>query len=268
MNAVAPHDPLFFPVSASSFHRELIADLAAGRCAAIEVREFMPRDTCAEILRALETVSFETYNTKRIFPPVMRFGVGVSDHNVAGVLADTYWEALQEHRQAWRALRLPYDPYDLCRKGLAAHWPYPVSVATRDGRPLGDGVIREPNGGFQVHFDDAKREFTGSLIDGNLIAQFAFNLYLSVPEVGGETVVWRHRWHPADEAMRLSYSTYGYPEDVVGDAEFFELWPTVGSALLFDPGNFHAVRPSKDSRRIAIGFAVGLVDTGELVTWG
>jgi hypothetical protein len=118
-----------------------------------------------------------------------------------------------------------------------------------------------------VHYDDALREFTGNLLDANLVAQFAFNLYLSVPEHGGETVVWRHRWNPADEACRLPNS-YGYAEDVVGDAESFEIKPVVGEALLFDPRNFHAVRPSLDGRRIALGFSVGMTDCGELLTWG
>jgi hypothetical protein len=99
------------------------------------------------------------------------------------------------------------------------------------------------------------------------VAQFAFNLYLSVPEVGGETVVWRHRWNPDDEAFRLPGS-YGYAEAVVGESESFELKPAVGEALLFNPRNFHAVRASHDSRRVALGFSIGLSDTGELLTWG
>ena len=132
---------------------------------------------------------------------------------------------------------------------------------------MGAGVAREPNGGFQVHFDDALREFSGNLLDANLVAQFAFNLYLSVPELGGETVVWRHRWQPSDESFRLPHS-YGYSVDVVGEAELLELKPMIGDALLFDPRNFHAVRPSHGARRVALGFAVGLSDSGELLAWG
>ena len=132
---------------------------------------------------------------------------------------------------------------------------------------MGAGVAREPNGGFIVHYDDAIREFSGNLMDANLIAQFAFNLYLSVPRDGGETVVWSHRWRPSDEQYRLPGS-YGYMENVVGDAECFALKPVVGEAVLFDPRNFHAVRPSRNARRIALGFSVGLADNGELMTWG
>jgi pimeloyl-ACP methyl ester carboxylesterase len=44
-----------------------------------------------------------------------------------------------------------------------------------------------PTDGFLVHFDDAAREFSDDLLDEHLVAQFAFNCYLSAPETGGET---------------------------------------------------------------------------------
>jgi len=244
-----------------------VADLAAGRCAAIRVPDFLPQSKCEKILSALKSVQFDSYGTKRVYPPVMRFGVGVSDHRRDGAVADSYWDALDASREAWHSLGLPFDPFEVCRYGLGAHWPNSVAVGRRGGREMGSGVAREPNQGFVVHFDDASREFSDNLLDANLVAQFAFNLYLSVPEVGGETVVWRHRWNPGDEAFRLPGS-YGYAEAVVGESESFELKPAVGEALLFNPRNFHAVRASHDSRRVALGFSIGLSDTGELLTWG
>lgn len=267
MISVNSHDPFFRAVTASEFHRDDIADLAAGRCAALLVPDSLPASICAETLDALTRVEFATYGTKRVYPPVLRFGVGVSDHRQDGGVADTYWDALDASRQAWLGLGLPYDPFKLCREVIGANWPAAVTVGTRGGRELGAGVAREPNQGFIVHFDDALREFSGNLLDANLVAQFAFNLYLSVPEVGGETVVWRHRWNPTDEAYRLPHS-YGYANEVVGEAECLEIKPVVGQAMLFNPRNFHLVRPSQDSRRVALGFSVGLSDMGHMLTWG
>lgn len=267
MSPANSHDPFFVAVTSSAFLRDNIADLAAGRCAALRVPDFLPQSTCEEILHSLTNAQFDSYGAERVYPPVMRLGVGVSDYRCDGRVADTYWEALVEGRKAWRSLGLVFDPFTVCRKALGAHWPRPVAVGRRGGREMGPGVAREPNQGFRVHFDDVLREFSGNLLDANLVAQFAFNLYLSVPLKGGETVVWRHRWQPADETFRLPHS-YGYAEAVVGNAEWFELKPQVAEAVLLNPRYFHAVRPSHDSRRIALGFAVGLSDTGELLTWG
>lgn len=261
------HDPFFVAVTTSQLRRSHIADLAAGRCAAIQVPDFESSQFCSEVLDALLSARFDTYGANRVYPPVLRFGVGVSDHRHDGGVTESYWAAVDSGKHAWRELVPRYDPFLMCRERLGRDWPNKVAVGRRRGREMGAGVAREPNNGFQVHFDDAAREFTGNLLDANVVAQFAFNLYLSVPEQGGETVVWRHRWMPADEAHRLPHS-YGYDREVVGDAESFVLRPQVRQALLFDPRNFHAVLPSRGGRRIALGFAVGLTDSGELLTWG
>lgn len=192
-------------------------------------------------------------------------GEGAELARIGGV-ADSYWEALEGHGRAWRSLGLSFDPFAVCREALGAHWPGGVAVGRRGGRELGDGVAREPNQGFLVHVDDASREYAEDLLDTPLIGQFAFNLYLSVPPSGGETVLWRHRWQPEDERYRLPAS-YGYDEAVVRGAESLEIAPRVGEALLIDPRYFHAVRPSSGARRVALGFAVGLASSGQLVTW-
>jgi hypothetical protein len=222
---------------------------------------------CNETMHMLEKIEFDSYDTARVYPTVMRCGVGVSDHRDDGSVADSYWPAIEDSRRKWRDLEPTFGPFARCRDALQAGWPHPVRVGRHAGREMGEGVAREPNGGFQVHFDDVLREFSGNLLDADLVCQFAFNLYLSVPESGGETVVWRHRWCPSDESFRLPHS-YGYSPDVVGDAESFELKPTVGEALLFDPRNYHAVRPSNGARRVALGFGVGVSINGELLTWG
>ncbi|QLJ02512.1 proline hydroxylase [Streptomyces sp. NEAU-sy36] len=266
MPHIAPHDPFFRVATGPAFTHRLLSGLAAGRYAAVRVPGFFSPERCEEILTALERRTFDSYGTTRVQPPVMRFGVGISDHMADGGVADSYWEALEGHSRAWRALDLSFDPFAVCREALGAHWPGGAAVGRRGGRQLGDGVAREPNQGFLVHFDDASREYTEDLLDVPLIGQFAFNLYLSVPPSGGETVLWRHRWQPEDEAYRLPAS-YGYDEAVVRGAESLEITPRVGEALLIDPRNFHAVRPSRGARRVALGFAVGLASSGQLVTW-
>jgi len=267
MTSTELRDPFFMAVTSPAFHRDQIADLAAGRCAAIRVPGLMSEERCAQVMAALETIEFDSYDEARVYPAVMRCGVGVSDHRVDGRVDISYWAALDRDRDRWSGMDLPFDPFAECRAAIGAHWPRQVEVGRHAGRRMGAGVAREPNNGFQVHFDDAIGEFDGILLVANLVAQFAFNLYLSVPRAGGETVVWRHRWQPADEALRLPNS-YGYSELVVDAAESFELKPAVGEGLLFDPRNYHAVRPSLDARRVALGFSIGLTDTGDLLAWG
>jgi hypothetical protein len=173
------HDPFFRAVTTPAFTREHIADLAAGRCAAVQVPDLLRPSQCRQVLAALQAAPFESYGRQRVEPPVMRFGVGVSDFRSDGAVTDGYWEALKDHDARWSGLGLPFDPFDACRAALGAAWPAPVRIGRRGGRELAAGVAREPNQGFQVHFDDALREFSGNLLDATLVAQFAFNLYLA-----------------------------------------------------------------------------------------
>src|SRR5262245_11764981 len=106
---------------------------------------------CGEVMRALEKVEFDSYDPGRIYPTVMRCGVGVSDHRDDGTVAESYWPAVADSQRKWRELGLAFDPFDQCRAALQKAWPYSVRVGRRGGRPMGEGVAREPNNGFQVH---------------------------------------------------------------------------------------------------------------------
>ncbi|WP_081237122.1 2OG-Fe(II) oxygenase [Streptomyces viridosporus] len=267
MSSAHLHDPFFRTVTAAEFSREHIAGLAAGRWTAVRVPGLRSEADCGRVVEALQSATFESYGRRRVQPTVLRFGVGVSDHRSGGRVADSYWPALDAAREAWRDLSLPFDPLAEARQAIGSDWPGAVGVGRHKGREMGAGVVREAPQGFLVHYDDAEREFTEDLLGSPLVAQLAFNLYLSVPETGGETVVWRRRWHPRDESFRPPGS-YGYTDGVVQDAEFIELKPTVGEGLLFDSRNYHAVRPSAGDRRIALGFSIGLTADGNLLAWG
>lgn len=261
------HDPFFHVVTAAGFSRSHITDLASGRCAAVRVPGLFSPSVCDRIAQSLLAADFDSYGAERVQPTVMRFGVGVSDYRVDGGIADAYWPALEASRAAWRTLSLPFDPWEMARHAVGADWPGKVGVGRHGGREMGAGVAREAPQGFLVHYDDAVREFSAPLLDAPLVAQLAFNVYLTVPETGGETVIWRHRWRPADERHR-SPGSYGFHPDCVRDDESLMIRPAVGDGLLFDSRNYHAVKPSRGGRRIALGFSLGLADTGDLLAWG
>ncbi|MFJ5037021.1 2OG-Fe(II)-dependent halogenase WelO5 family protein [Streptomyces parvulus] len=260
-------DPFFRVVTATGFTRHHIADLVAGRCAAVQVPGLFAEAVCGDLVHALSGADFDQYGAERVQPAVMRFGVGVSDYRSDGRVDAEYWPALDRARAAWDGLSLPMDPWEEARRSVGADWPGRVGVGRHEGREMGAGVAREAPQGFLVHYDDSAREFTDQLLEAPLLAQLAFNLYLAVPESGGETVIWRHRWHPRDEEFRPQGS-YGFTGDCVRDVESIEIRAAVGDGLLFDSRNYHAVKPSRGGRRIALGFSVGVAVTGELLAWG
>lgn len=253
-------------IEAAGFSQELIEALAAGTIDGIRVPGALRPEVFRAATAALDHVQFSTYDRVRVFPPVARFGVSINDHRVDGLIADTYWAEVDAARREWSRLGVHPDPFEVCRRLIGDVWPFGVELGRCGDAAFSPGIIREINSGLQVHFDDANLEHTTDLFDVRLVNQFAFNLYLTVPPSGGELVIWRHRRQESDEAYLIPGS-YGYGEAVVAGIEPTVIRPQVGEVILFDPRNFHTVRPAKRGRRVSIGFSVGLAETGKLVVW-
>lgn len=253
-------------VEAADFCQELIEALAAGTIDGIRVPDALGPEAFRAATAALDHIQFSTYDQARVFPPVARFGVSINDHRVDGLIADTYWGEVDAARREWSRLGFHPDPFEACRRLIGDAWSFGVEVGRRGDAAFSPGVIREINNGLQVHFDDANLEHAKDLFDVRLVNQFAFNLYLTVPPTGAELVIWRHRRQEGDEA-HLIPGSYGYDEAVVAGMDPTVIQPRAGEAILFDPRNFHTVRPAGRGRRVSIGFSVGLAETGKLVVW-
>lgn len=156
------------------------------------------------------------------------------------------------------------DPIAISLARLGSAWGAAVLPATIGGRAVFGGTLREINDGALIHYDDINRELLGGIFDQEVVAQLAFNVWVSVPAAGGATTVWRHRWEPADE---LDRTAYGYRPETVEDCQHISLTPELGDGLLFNPANFHAVDPNPGGRRIAFAFFLGLTTTGQLIAW-
>jgi hypothetical protein len=258
-------DPLFVAVGSEAITRADVAGLVAGRIAAVRVPELLSAARCHTITAALADAEMDRYDESRVFPVVAKFGPAINDHRDGGDLREDYWEAAEAADKGWSTLGLPAAPRELCLGAFRAAWP-DVAPGRRQGRQMHVGIVREINAGLQVHFDDAVREYAGRLLDAEVVAQLAFNIYVQVPPGGGETVLWRRRWQPDDEELRIP-GGYGYREAVTNGAQSLTLRPALGEGFLFDPRHYHTVRPATDGRRISIGCFVGLTDDGRLALW-
>ena len=219
---------------------------------------------CQAITAALANAPMDRYDESRVFPVVAKFGSAINDHRSAGELREDYWDAAGAAEKSWSTLGRWVSP-EPCLAAFRGAWP-DVAPGRRQGREMHVGIVREINAGLQVHFDDAVREYAGRLLDGEVVAQLAFNIYIRVPPAGGETVLWRRRWQPDDEPLRIP-GGYGFQEAVAADTQSLTLRPTLGEGFLFDPRHYHTVRQVSDGRRISIGCFVGLTDDGRLALW-
>ncbi|MQS16065.1 proline hydroxylase [Streptomyces kaniharaensis] len=259
-------DPLFTAVDAAAFTDRHLANLAAGTLAAVRVPDFLDRSACASALSALDRLPTADYDPPRVPTRIVRFGPALNDYRGPDGRLDSgrYWQDAEAARAAWQRAGMRPDPIAIALARLGSAWGAAVAPATIGGQAVFGGTLREINAGALVHYDDINREFPIGLFDQEVLAQLAFNVWVSVPEAGGATTVWRHRWEPADEQYR---QTYGFRVEAVERCQHVDLRPQLGDGLLFNPANFHAVEPNPTGRRIAFAFFLGLTTTGQLIAW-
>ncbi|MQS14929.1 proline hydroxylase [Streptomyces kaniharaensis] len=249
---------------AAALTRDHLVRLAAGTVGAVRIRNFGSPQECASVLHGLDTCPMGSYDEEIVVPRIPKLGPAAYDHYDAHGLGEAYWRDAEESEHHRSTLLDGADPLDLAVDRIRRAWGGGMTPATCRGRAMYAGMIRETTGGMKMHWDEIARELPGAL-DEPVIAQLGFNWYLSMPEGGGATKIFRRRWLPGDEQWR---DGYGYAEEIAEHEPSVLVRPEAGDAVLFDPRNFHAVRGNEGpGRRVAISFFMGVTASGSLVYW-
>jgi hypothetical protein len=248
--------------SAAQLTRDHLVRLASGTLGAVVVRNFGTPRECAGVLRGLDTCPMGSYDEEIVVPRIPK--PAAYDHYDAHGLGDAYWQDARESARHRSVLLDGTDPLRPALDRVRSAWGGEMRPATTDGREMYAGMVRETTGGMKMHWDEIGREMPGTL-DEPVIAQLGFNWYLSMPEAGGATRIYRRRWLAGDEAYR---DGYGYAEELAKDESSVLVRPGAGDAVLFDPRNYHAVRGNEGpGRRVALSFFLGITAEGTLTYW-
>lgn len=127
-----------------------------------------------------------------------------------------------------------------------------------DGRSMSPALIRIFPNGVEVlpHQDDLSQEAPGSPHAAALVDQLGLNLYLSMPDTGGELELYLEHIDPASY-HRLSRGAYGLPRDTVPSPRCV-IRPAVGDVVLFSSRQLHAVRRGHNGApRITLSAFIG-----------
>lgn len=237
--------------------------LSAGVMGALRIRSMLDPQWCAQVMSATDACEFDTYDERRIYPPVTKFGPSAYDYYLSDGFRPEYWEHVESSTRTWRSIVGDRDPMDEILGQLRESFGGPVERATVGGRPLFAGMLRELTGGGRMHFDEVTREFPG-VLDEEPVVQFGFNLHISAPETGGELSVFRRRWRPADDQHRVGY---GWDERITEHDAKLTLRADVGDGVFFDCRNYHAIAPSGKGRRMTLSFFAGITMSGRMIVW-
>jgi hypothetical protein len=260
----SPIYTLFDVETTDRLTRDHILRLAVGVVGAVLIKGFSSRQDCADTMQALENCEIGAYDEQLISPRIAKLGPAAYDFYGTHQLDERYWHHADDANRTRSGLLRGGDPLDLAIDRLREAWGTDVEPARSGGRPMFAGMIREISHGAKIHFDEITREFPGTL-DETPASFLTLNWYLAMPDGGGETSVFRHRWSPLDERYR---DGYGYLEAAVADEPVATLCPEMGDAAIFDTRNLHRVEPiSGQGRRVSLSFFLGITGRGPLQIW-
>jgi hypothetical protein len=144
-----------------------------------------------------------------------------------------------------------------------------VQLATINGRKMFAGIVRIFPEGSQLlpHNDIFERDAPGLEVAQRIEAQFAANVYLEAPEIGGHLQIWE--WRPsADELNKLQAldSKYGVDRSKLPPPDL-EVECVPGDLILMDATKLHAVSRQEKGRRMGISCFLGYQSGKPLICW-
>jgi hypothetical protein len=255
-----------------SFGAAELKALRNGSAPCVIIDDFCPEDVCSAIRENIERHGrARTYTGSNL--DVGYWGVPAMEYVGR---KDEYFTAVagaNEERQ--RLIGGQPDPLDSVLRMLWRAWPAGAEVATEGDRPYFAGIVRNIRK-VPPHMDSAARDLPGWAVS-RIAAQLSWNLYLSVPEVGGEFAIWPRYWRAEDEQV-YRYAPAGqfgpdgkkgYRHDVVDGLQPVVVPPSVGRVIMLNTLYYHMVLDVEhQGSRYAMSSFIGIVDEeSPLVLW-
>ncbi|WP_030025289.1 2OG-Fe(II) oxygenase [Streptomyces monomycini] len=238
------------------FARELTRDsllrLARREIAALHVPGFCDRRVAAEVAgKAVRHKALGNYH-KKYTSTVGRVHLPHIDTAWNPELTARYHDAALPSIHEVRDLFAPYlSPVDHVRLLLQECWPAGAELLRLRGRPCFVGalrVFRPRTSVFHPHNDRIEQE-TDAPEAAGVSEQLVANIYLQVPEEGGDLQLWRREPTSAEsrtiqEVEGLDPATVEPPDHVIH--------PQAGDLIVFSSRMLHAVTPARGGHRVGM----------------
>ena len=180
-----------------------------------------------------------------------------------------YHEAAIRNIQKVRNLFSPgISPIDRLRILLDDMWSEGANLLSIDGQKCFVGVCRylTPGVDLEPHIDSLEWTLPSG-IGWKLKYQLSVNIYLQIPEMGGELEIW-NIIPSNEEYQKLKGSRhYGINRVDINNPDVV-IKPTLGELIFLNPRFIHAVRPVQKIERITLSAFIGIKSFQEpIVYW-
>jgi hypothetical protein len=249
--------------------RNAVAMLVRKEAHVARIKNFFNHDACDGIAERL--LNSPLYGKYANAPRIGRVGRAFFETTVS---RDAFVEYFEQSPDWFRALREACEPHqtpiDKLRLQLDECWDNGAGLCRLNGKTMYAGLIRVfDQGAFaephqdHLDWDAAQHEIYE---DAYYSVQLAGNVYLHMPQSGGELAIWPISLPRTEYESRRIAGSYGV--DVRGLGEPLTLRPEKGELILFNARNLHRVDAPSEGRRITASCFVGYRgDSSALSIW-
>lgn len=241
----------------NSLTTESLLKLASREIGAIHVTGFYPKEIGIEVAKkAINHPKLGHYN-KKYTSTVGRICMPHIDSEWNPEAARKYHGEAVENIHDIRSLFLPYmSPVDHVRLLLQELWPAGANIQRLYRNPCFVGAIRvfKPTvSSFYPHHDRIDEESDAPELR-DLTEQLVANMYLDVPDEGGDLQLWLR--DPTEAEKNLIRDVEGLLPDTVEPPRLV-IHPQAGDLIIFSSRMLHAVSPPRGKHRVGMAAFIG-----------
>ncbi len=245
-----------------SLNASNLAALLHNELPAIRLPNLITARDCHELVVGLEQIGFR----KPHYTPthaVQRFGPSYYEYRNQGKAA--YFATAQRHREIRKLLFSTInDPIQTFVECVRRETSMTLQVAHDDQEGNYFAGAARFGAAPLLHNDSAPRKMPSDWQIAHVTSQLGWNVYLQIPQHGGELVIYDKQWEPDDDQFVDAKGYFDWA--VVEGVESVRLKPAIGEAILFHSFNYHYIVPSSEPR-ITMAMFLGQTPAGDLIYW-
>jgi len=221
----------------------------------LRVPNFITGEACRLMSKGLKSTGYDDYLNA---PSVGRIGMSYFETGLKSEIVDLYFSKAIDNINLLRTSCYPFPcPIDTLRCILDETWDAGCRLQMLYGKKMFVGLSRSMKPGVPLlaHHDMFGRHAPNTPEAKSLVSQFGINVYIDVPEAGGELAMWMDEISD-HEFLQKRGTFYGIPLELLGDPDL-RVKPRNGDLILFNARKLHAVLAGTGTDRLTISAFLG-----------
>lgn len=252
---ITPKKPIERCVVGHALMQSSLQALFDNKLYAIVITGFLDQRICAIVSKKLLNRKMKEYTNA---PGIGRIGISFYETMNNPKMERDYIDHAIKNMQILRKIFSPYHaPIDHLRVALDEIWPAGSQLAVRGGKKMFAGLCRalKDGNGILPHEDKFERDDPVELLRPTFKAQAAVNVYLQVPEKGGELELYKQSLG-TDEYDSLRKDSYGIARSLLPPPEV-TIKPSNGDLVIFNSRRLHSVADTVGKTRLSVSCFIG-----------